>query len=108
MIPSLPGYGFSPAVGTRLGYGAGRQGLGHADEGARIRSYGAQGGDIGALVSKELGVLKPEGLVGVHLQQIFAFPSGADGEMEKLTPFELEGFANLDLFEKYNGYQNIQ
>ena len=46
--------------------------------------YGAQGGDVGALISKELGILKPEGLAGVHLQQIFAFPTGAPGEMEKL------------------------
>lgn len=109
VIPSLPGYGWStPLVAPgwdtakvaktwdtlvrRLGY----------------NRYGAQGGDVGALVGKELGFLKPEGLVGVHLQQIFAFPTGAEGEMEKLTPFEQEGFANLDKFMKYSGYQDIQ
>ena len=70
--------------------------------------YGAQGGDTGGLISRELGILGPEGLVGVHLQQIFAFPTGAPGEMDKLTPFEKEGFANLDGFLKYNGYQSIQ
>ena len=109
VIPSLPGYGFSsPLAGpgwdsarTARAWDALMKRLGY-------HRYGAQGGDVGALVSKELGILKPEGLVGVHLQQIFAFPNGTPGEMEKLTPFELEGFANLDRFQKYAGYQDIQ
>lgn len=109
VIPSLPGYGWSvPLAGPgweaahvakawdvlmkRLGY----------------TRYGAQGGDGGALVGRELGVLAPEGLVGTHLQQIFAFPSGAEGEMEKLTPFEMGGFGNLEKFQKYAGYSDIQ
>jgi epoxide hydrolase len=108
VIPSIPGYGFSPLSGP--GWDSARiakawdalmKGLGYA-------RYGAQGGDLGALISKELGILHPEGLAGVHLQQIFAFPKGAPGEMEKLSPFEREGFANLDKFQKYSGYQPIQ
>lgn len=109
VIPSLPGFGFStPVAGpgwdaartaaawhtlmTRLGY---------------IR-YGAQGNDAGALVGRELGILKPAGLAGIHLQQIFAFPSGAEGEMNALSPFEQAGLANLGRFMKYNGYADIQ
>lgn len=108
VIPSIPGYGFSPLSGP--GWDSARiakawdalmKGLGYA-------RYGAQGGDLGALISKELGLLAPEGLAGVHLQQIFAFPQGKPGEMETLTPFELEGFKNLDKFQKYSGYQPIQ
>jgi pimeloyl-ACP methyl ester carboxylesterase len=70
--------------------------------------YGAAGGDGGALVGRELGILKPEGLVGTHLQQIFAFPSGAEGEMDGITPFAMAGFANLEMFQKYAGYSDIQ
>ena len=109
VIPSLPGYGFStPLSGpgwdairtakawntlmTRLGY----------------ERYGAAGGDAGALVTRELAVLNPKGLIGVHLQQIFAFPSGAPGEMDALSAFEMGGFANLEKFQKYNGYAEIQ
>jgi pimeloyl-ACP methyl ester carboxylesterase len=108
VIPSIPGYGFSPLSGP--GWDSARiakawdalmRGLGYT-------RYGAQGGDLGALISKELGTLAPEGLAGVHLQQIFAFPHGTPGEMDKLTPFEREGFANLDKFQKYSGYQPIQ
>ena len=108
VIPSIPGYGFSPLSGP--GWDSARiakawhalmQGLGYT-------RYGAQGGDLGALISKELGLLHPEGLAGVHLQQIFAFPRGTPGEMDKLSPFEMEGFKNLDKFQKYSGYQPIQ
>jgi len=109
VIPSIPGYGFSAPL-TSPGWDSARtarawdalmRGLGYT-------RYGAQGGDLGALISRELGLLHPEGLAGVHLQQIFAFPHGSPGEMETLTPFEREGFANLDKFQKYSGYQPIQ
>jgi len=109
VIPSLPGFGFStPLAGpgwdsahTARAWDSLMKRLGY-------RRYGAQGGDQGALVGKELGVLRPEGLAGVHLQQIFAFANGTPGEMEKLSPFEKEGMANLDGFLKNNGYQAIQ
>jgi len=109
VLPSIPGYGFSSPL-MAPGWDSARiakawdalmKGLGY-------ERYGAQGGDAGALITRELGILQPEGLAGVHLQQIFAFPTGAPGEMDKLTPFEREGFANLDNFLKYNGYQVIQ
>ena len=109
VIPSVPGYGFSSPL-SGPGWDSARiarawdvlmKRLGYS-------RYGAQGGDLGALITKELGILRPEGLAGVHLQQIFAFPTGAPGEMDKLTQFEREGFANLDKFQKYAGYQAIQ
>lgn len=109
VIPSLPGYGFStPLAGpgwdpvrTAAAWDVLMKRLGY-------QRYGAQGGDAGALVSRELAILAPEGLMGVHLQQVFAFPSGAPGEMDALSPFELAGFANLEKFQKYNGYADIQ
>jgi hypothetical protein len=59
-------------------------------------------------VTRELGILKPAGLVGIHLQQIFAFPKGEPGEVEGLTPFEQEGIAILGNFEKVAGFRHIQ
>lgn len=109
VIPSLPGYGWSTPL-NEAGWDTARVAKAWDTLMKRLgyTRYGAQGGDVGALVGKELGILKPDGLVGTHLQQIFAFPSGAPGEMEKLSPFEMEGFANLDMFQKYSGYQDIQ
>lgn len=109
VIPSLPGFAFSsPLAGP--GWDAARTAAAWDVLMKRLgyERYGAQGGDAGALVTRELGILNPQGLVGVHLQQIFAFPSGAPGEMEKLSPFEMEGMGNLSRFQKYNGYAEIQ
>ena len=109
VIPSIPGYGFSgptkdtgwdsariakawDALMKRLGYGR----------------YGAHGGDAGALITRELGILKPKGLVGVHVLQIFAFPSGDPDEMARLDDFEKEGMAILANFEAQSGYLKIQ
>lgn len=109
VIPSVPGYGWStPIAGPGWDSARVARAWDALMKGLGYQRYGAQGGDLGALVTKELGLLAPEGLVGVHLQQIFAFPTGAPGEMEKLTPFERDGFKNLDLFKKYSGYQDIQ
>lgn len=109
VIPSVPGYGWSTPL-NEPGWDTARVAKAWDTLMKRLgyTRYGAQGGDVGALIGKELGILAPEGLVGTHLQQIFAFPSGAPGEMEKLTPFEMEGFGNLDMFQKYAGYQDIQ
>jgi len=109
VIPSIPGYGFSAPL-TGPGWDSSRTAEAWDTLMKRLgyTRYGAQGGDVGALITKELGTLAPAGLAGVHLQQIFAFPNGTPGEMEKLSPFEKEGFANLDKFQKYSGYQPIQ
>lgn len=108
VIPSLPGFGWS--VPLQPGWEAGRTAKAWDVLMKRLgyTRYGAQGGDVGALVGRELGILAPEGLVGTHVQQIFAFPSGAEGEMEGLSAFEQEGFASLDMFQKYAGYADIQ
>ena len=109
VIPSVPGMGLSsPLAGA--GWDAARTAAAWDTLMKRLgyTRYGAQGGDVGALVSRELGILAPEGLAGVHLQQVFAFPSGAPGEMEGLSPFEMEGFAGLEYFRKYAGYVDIQ
>ena len=109
IIPAIPGYGFSGPTAEQ-GWDSARvakawdalaKSLGYA-------RYGAHGGDAGGLVTRELGILKPEGLVGVHLLQIFAFPSGAPGEMERMDDFEKGGMANLGDWELNSGYAAIQ
>ena len=109
VIPSIPGYGFSGPTND-TGWDSARvakawdtlmQRLGY-------EQYGAHGGDAGALITRELGILAPEGLVGVHVLQIFAFPSGDPEEMARMDEFEKEGMKNLDNFEANSGYLKIQ
>lgn len=108
VVPSIPGYGFSgPTRDT--GWDSAR--IARAwDELMKVlgyERYGAHGGDAGALITRELGILKPSGLVGVHLLQIFAFPSGDPAEMAGLSDFEKEGLEILSDFESVSGYLKI-
>ncbi|HEX4259137.1 MAG TPA: epoxide hydrolase, partial [Streptosporangiaceae bacterium] len=77
VVPSLPGYGFSGPT-TEAGWDSARMARAFATLMSRLgyERWGMSGGDAGALVGRELGILAPDGLTGVHLLQIFAFPSG--------------------------------
>lgn len=109
VIPSVPGMGLSSPL-TATGWDAARCAAAWDTLMKRLgyTRYGAQGGDAGALIARELGILAPDGLAGVHVQQIFAFPQGTPGEMDALSAFEMDGFKNLDYFRKYAGYVDIQ
>jgi pimeloyl-ACP methyl ester carboxylesterase len=109
VIPSVPGMGLSSPLAA-AGWDAARTAAAWDTLMKRLgyTRYGAQGGDVGALIARELGILAPAGLAGVHVQQIFAFPSGTPGEMEGLSPFEMQGFQGLEYFRKYAGYVDIQ
>jgi epoxide hydrolase len=108
VITSIPGYGFSgPTLDT--GWDSARTARAWDELMKRLRyeRYGAHGGDAGALITRELGILKPDGLVGVHLLQIFAFPSGDPNEMAQLTEFERQGMEILANFDAISGYVKI-
>ncbi len=109
VIPSIPGYGFSGPT-TEPGWDAARTAKAWAELMRRLgyERYGAHGGDAGALITREFGILKPEGLVGVHVLQIFAFPSGDPAEMENLSEYDREALQILSGFEDRAGYLKIQ
>ncbi|MGH9186531.1 MAG: hypothetical protein ACRD0U_12065 [Acidimicrobiales bacterium] len=69
--------------------------------------YGAQGGDLGSAIGRELGVLKPDGLLGVHLMQIFAFPSGDPAEMADLSEKDMVALQVLSGFQARAGYLGL-
>jgi epoxide hydrolase len=109
VVPSIPGYGFSgPTRDT--GWDAARMAKAWDQLMKRLgyEGYGAHGGDAGALITRELGILKPEGLMGVHVLQIFAFPSGDPAEMQGLSDYDREALQILSGFEDRAGYLKIQ
>ena len=108
VIPSLPGFGFSsPLSGTGWDSARTAKAWDALMKGLGYQRYGYVGNDVGSFVGKELGVLNPEGVVGIHVQQIFAFPSD-DSAWSKMDEFEAAGMANADKWEANNGYQRIQ
>jgi pimeloyl-ACP methyl ester carboxylesterase len=68
VAPSLPGYGFSTPL-RESGWELGRTGRAWVELMARLgyERYGAHGGDIGAGVSGELGIVDPDRVVGAHV-----------------------------------------
>jgi pimeloyl-ACP methyl ester carboxylesterase len=76
VLPSLPGFGFSSQP-TEVGWDPGRVAAAWAELMSRLgySRYVAQGGDIGANVTDSLGRLAPDGLLGIHLNFISAFPT---------------------------------
>jgi len=110
VVPSLPGYGFSGPT-TEPGWDSARMARALAELMTRLgyRRWGAAGGDAGALVGRELGILAPDGLIGVHLLQIFAFPSGDPAEMARLSDVDRESLTGITAeFQSKAGYQKIQ
>jgi len=110
VVPSLPGYGFSGPT-TEPGWDSARMARALAELMTRLgyRRWGAAGGDAGALVGRELGILAPDGLIGVHLLQIFAFPSGDPAEMARLSDVDKESLTGITAeFQSKAGYQKIQ
>ncbi len=105
VVPSLPGFGFSaPLAGT--GWDLRRIAAAWAELMERLGydRYGAQGGDYGSGVSRELGRLAPDRVIGVHLNFLLTFgsPEGLpDADRERLA--RLEGFTS-----DMGGYLAIQ
>jgi epoxide hydrolase len=99
VIPSLPGYGFSGPT-RETGWNRYRTAAAWAELMRRLGydRYGAVGNDAGSMVNPELGRIDPEHVVGLHVTQIFSFPSGDPSEMADLTPEEQGQLATLRWF----------
>jgi epoxide hydrolase len=108
VVPSLPGFGFSTPLSAgdwtmarvartfdtlmrRLGY----------------ETYGSHGSDGGALVSRELGLIEPPGYLGMHVLQLFSFPSGDQAEFAAFGPKEYAALEHMKWFQSVGGYNAI-
>ena len=108
VLPSLPGYGFSgPAL--EPGWGTRRIAAAWAELMARLgyERYGAIGNDAGSMISPELGRQAPANVAGVHVTQLFSFPSGDPAELAELDADEQAGMSVLQWFWQHKGAFNV-
>ncbi|MGP4016724.1 epoxide hydrolase family protein [Saccharopolyspora sp. 5N708] len=110
VIPSLPGYGLSGPTRT-VGWSAARIARAWAELMSRLgyERYGAQGGDWGTWISRELAILAPDNVIGLHTNGMITFPSGDADETAGLTEAD---YARMGAWQRYTdelyGYKLIQ
>ena len=109
VVPSLPGFGFSGPT-REPGWDAQRTARAWAELMGRLGydRYGAHGNDAGAIVAPLQGRVDPEHVIGVHVNQLFSFPSGDPAEFEGLTPEELQYLSFLQGFVDHAVHDKLQ
>lgn len=105
VIPDAPGFGWSNPVSEpgwssaciadaydtlmrRLGY----------------ERYGVHGSDQGAIIARRLGLKNPDGFLGLHVLQLFSFPSGDPAEFDRLEPQDYAALEFMEWFQSVGGY----
>ena len=110
VIPSLPGFGFSGPTADQ-GWNRYRTARAWAELMHRLgyEKYGAHGNDAGAFVAPELGRIDPDHVIGVHVTQLFSFPSGDPAELADLSAEELGYVKFLQSFQdNMSAYAKLQ
>ena len=89
VAPSIPGYGFSGPT-HEVGWDVKRIAAAFSELMTRLgySRYGTQGGDWGSVISRQLGLVHPEQVLGSHFNTLAATPSGDPEEMRLLTDRE--------------------
>jgi pimeloyl-ACP methyl ester carboxylesterase len=114
VAPSIPGFGFSGPT-REAGWTEQRVAEAWAELMRRLgyERYGAQGGDVGAVVSPNLGRVAPDKVVGVHVNAatvgFMPFPPLEEAELDELSEIEK---ARVDRIGQFMGdmfgYAQIQ
>jgi pimeloyl-ACP methyl ester carboxylesterase len=108
VIPSLPGMGFStPLSSTDWTLERTARAFDRLMRSLGYDSYGAHGSDGGAMLSRELAILNPEGFLGAHVLQLFSFPSGDPAEFESMGPDDYAALEFAGWFQTVNGYADM-
>jgi pimeloyl-ACP methyl ester carboxylesterase len=114
VIPSIPGFGLSGPTAD-AGWSVRRIARAFAELMSRLgyERYAAQGGDVGALVSPDLGRVDPDRVVGVHVNAasvgFMPFPPLDDAELAELSDAEKDRVKRIgEYLDDGSGYAQIQ
>ncbi len=91
VLPSIPGYGFSGPT-REPGWNVARIALAWDELMTRLgyERYGAQGGDWGSAISRELGISVPGHVIGVHLNMLFSSGSSDEPGLTEVEKHRLD------------------
>jgi epoxide hydrolase len=110
VVPSVPGFGLSAPI-QDAGWDVHRIARAWRELMRRLGypRYVAQGGDWGYAITRELGFVDPEHVLGIHLNTLLTLPPDDPAETAALGPDDL---ARLDLLMRsepeMSGYARIQ
>ncbi|MEQ1729392.1 MAG: epoxide hydrolase family protein [Vicinamibacterales bacterium] len=84
IVPSIPGFGFSSKPTAPIGHPTIAR-LWHSlmTDVLGYTSFGAQGGDLGSGVTRELAIAFPRNVIGIHVNGISAVSMPSDGGSEE-------------------------
>jgi epoxide hydrolase len=94
VVPSLPGFGFSEKP-AEAGWTVSRTATAWVELMKRLgyENWAAQGGDWGSVVTTALGAMRPEGLLGIHLNTPYAFPAHIPDTLSPDERYAVDGLA---------------
>jgi len=110
VAPSIPGYAFSGPT-HESGWDVKRIAAAFAELMSRLgyTRYGTQGGDWGSSITRQLGLIDPEHVVGSHFSTLGTSPSGDPEELNLLTEREKSFLERGKIFQRQgSGYYMIQ
>jgi pimeloyl-ACP methyl ester carboxylesterase len=110
VIPSIPGFAFSGPT-HETGWDSRRIARAWAELMKRLgyTRYGAHGNDAGSTISPEVGRCDPDHVAGVHVTQIFSFPSGDPAEFVGLSEDDMARLQFLQYFnDNMSAYNKLQ
>jgi microsomal epoxide hydrolase len=110
VIPSLPGYGLSGPTRVR-GWDISRIARAWSELMSRLgyRRYGAQGGDWGHAITRELGVIDGDRVIGIHVNTLLTPPPDDPAEAAMLTAEERARLDHLiEIEADMSAYARIQ
>ncbi|MGY0062043.1 epoxide hydrolase family protein [Streptomyces sp. LZ34] len=102
VIPSIPGFGFSGPT-RDPGWSAPRVAQAWAELMRRLGydRYGAQGGDWGSMISRQLATVDPGRVAGVHLNYLPTPPPSGTASPAALADLSEEDRARIAKLERY-------
>jgi microsomal epoxide hydrolase len=110
VAPSIPGYGFSGPT-HEAGWDVKRIAAALAELMRRLGygRYGTQGGDWGSVITRQLGLIDSEHVIGSHYNTLAVNPSGDPEDIKSLTEREKSFLERGARFQQQgSGYYMIQ